>query len=190
MENKLVCQEANLKLNVVWLLLWNGICQCKKKQTGYGCCCSKIKLEILQKQLWMHSINSIPDQQNLLAHAPLLIAQPHQMASVQNAGLSWCSSKTKSIADMTTYLLDKPSYFLFQDAASEVSYAWERIIIIPYLLDLCQTLELCRTAVLFEGFYLIMLIVLHPRIVPHHIFCKHLLLVLPYLKYSYPSQCK
>jgi len=36
----------------------------------------------------------------------------------------------------------------------------------------------------------IMLIVLHPRIVPHHIFCKHLLLVLPYLNYSYPSQCK
>ena len=58
----------------------------------------------------------------------------------------------------------------------------------------------------------------HPRIVPYHgsyyskglilvsgtsnciaplnstystlLFCKHLLLVLPYLKYSYPSQCK
>ena len=34
----------------------------------------------------------------------------------------------------------------------------------------------------------IMLTVLQPRIVPHHIFCKYLLL--PCLKYSYPSQCK
>ena len=30
---------------------------------------------------------------------------------------------------MTTYLLDKFSYFLFQDSASEVSYSGERIII-------------------------------------------------------------
>ena len=29
---------------------------------------------------------------------------------------------------MTTYALDKPSYFLIQDSASEVSYASERII--------------------------------------------------------------
>jgi len=31
--------------DVVWLLVWNGVCQCKKKQTGYGYSCSKIKLE-------------------------------------------------------------------------------------------------------------------------------------------------
>jgi len=30
---------------------------------------------------------------------------------------------------MTTYPLDKFSYFLFQDSASEVSYSGERIII-------------------------------------------------------------
>jgi len=29
---------------------------------------------------------------------------------------------------MTTYPLDKPSYFFFQDSASEVSYASERIL--------------------------------------------------------------
>ena len=31
--------------------------------------------------------------------------------------------------NMTTYPFDKPSYFLFQDSASEVSYACERIIL-------------------------------------------------------------
>jgi len=34
------------------------------------------------------------------------------------------------IADMITYSLNKPIYFLFKDFASEVSYACERIIII------------------------------------------------------------
>ena len=29
---------------------------------------------------------------------------------------------------MTTYPLEKPSYFLFKDCASEVSYASERIL--------------------------------------------------------------
>jgi len=33
---------------------------------------------------------------------------------------------------MTTYPLDKPSYFLFQDSAFKVSYACERIIKINY----------------------------------------------------------
>jgi len=63
--------------SVVWLLVWNGICQCKKKQAGQGCSCSKIKLEILQRQLH-ESIQqtlfiSIPHQQSLVAHTPILI---------------------------------------------------------------------------------------------------------------------
>jgi len=33
----------------------------------------------------------------------------------------------KQSADMTTYPLDKPNYFSFQDSASEVSYTSERI---------------------------------------------------------------
>ena len=57
---------------------------------------------------------------------------------------------------------------------------------------LCS-LELCRTALLFKGFcpfFLeIMIIAPCPRIVPHQIFCKHLLIVLPYLKCSYTYQC-
>jgi len=60
--------------DVVWLLVWNGICQCKKKQTGYGYSFSKIKLEYrkdsdIQQTLFV----SIPHQQNLVAHALLLI---------------------------------------------------------------------------------------------------------------------
>jgi len=35
---------------------------------------------------------------------------------------------------MTTYSLNKPSYFLFKDSASEVSYACESIIIINQLI--------------------------------------------------------
>ena len=27
--------------NVVWLVVWDGICQCKKKQTSYNCYWSK-----------------------------------------------------------------------------------------------------------------------------------------------------
>jgi len=38
--------------------------------------------------------------------------------------------ENKVNTDMTTCPLDKPSYFLFQDAAFEVSYACERMIII------------------------------------------------------------
>ena len=49
----------------------------------------------------------------------------------------------------------------------------------------------CSTIQRVYPFFLeIMIIALRPRIVLHHIFCKHLLIVLPYLKYSYPSQCK
>ena len=36
---------------------------------------------------------------------------------------------------MTTYPLDKPSYFLFQDFSSEVSYAYERIIIFDFVFE-------------------------------------------------------
>ena len=45
-------EEINMKCDVVWLFVWNGICQCKKKQTGKDCSCSKkIKLKILQREL-------------------------------------------------------------------------------------------------------------------------------------------
>ena len=40
MERNLCMPETH---NVIWLLIWNDICQFKKKQTGYGCSCSKIK---------------------------------------------------------------------------------------------------------------------------------------------------
>jgi len=89
--------------DVVWFLVWNGICQCKKKQTEYGCSCLKIKLEISQRQLHeciqQTLLFSIPHQQNLVAHAPLLIVWPHRMASVQKEtrpSLSCFCSKTKS----------------------------------------------------------------------------------------------
>jgi len=58
--------------DVVWLLVWKGICQCKKKQTGYGCSCSKIKLGISQKQqhecIQQTLLISIPHHQSLVEH--------------------------------------------------------------------------------------------------------------------------
>ena len=53
------------------------------------------------------------------------------MASVQKEtgpGLSCCCLKTKVNNNSQTYQFDKLSYFLFQDSASEVSYACGRII--------------------------------------------------------------
>ena len=50
----------------------------------------------------------------------------------------------------------------------------------PYLLDLCYILELCCTAVLFE--------VSHPQMVSTAPYFLPILMR-PYLRYSYPSQC-
>ena len=66
-----------------------------------------------------------------------------------------------------------------------------RIYLICAASSICATLSNCATLRYYLPMFLeIILIVTHPRIVLHHNFCKHLLLVFPYLWYPFPSQWK
>ena len=130
-------QEINMKRDVKWLLVWNGICQCKKKQTALASSCSKIKLKIslrglhecIQKTLFTHTSklgSACPNTDGLatsngvctkgnMARFGLFLFEN----KVNNNLQTWPLIHLTSLATFNSKILLR----------SEVSYACERIIL-------------------------------------------------------------
>ena len=72
---------------------------------------------------------------------------------------------------------------LWQQVVTITKYIWPTFLkkkTVTYLLDLCHTLKFCHYGTIrrvLSLFLALILIVLHPQIVLHHTFCKHLLLL-------------
>jgi len=72
--------------NVIWLLLWNGIVCVRRSRLAKAVPVRKISQRELHECIQQTLFISIPHQQNLVAHAPILIIVSR---------IEWCLYKKK-----------------------------------------------------------------------------------------------